>query len=679
MAKIDFQESLDRVNKVVSDEQMLDQREKIIEVNRFVRIPGAQWEGRTFSGTDLLTRMDKYPRFEINKIAKEIKRISAEFRNNRINVQFKPADGWASQEISDKLNRRYRADYQESNGEFAITNAFEDAITGGYGAWRLCAEYEDELDPENEDMNISFKPVYDAASCLFFDPNSKEMDKSDAEWCAEMFCMPADAFEVEYGRPGWSINTIPTGRYEDFTAPNNVYIARYYVVKVEKDEVISFINPTTGESAKYYETDIEELIDELNESGFIETKRRKCKRRRVYCGLLDGKGWLDEPELTPFEYIPIIATYGERWFVDGQERIKGHATGALDAQRLENLMVSMLADTATQGNESTPIVDVEQIAGLEPHWAARNKQRPAYLPLRSIKDKNGNIVSAANVSGYTQPSQINPAIVAILQYSGQSIQELTGGQSMDSMPSNLAQETVNNIFTRADSHSGVYMDNLAMAIKYCGKVWLSAARQLYGNGRKLTLVTEDNKQTIEDMSGKIIDKQTGIAKPTNDLSVGKYSIVVDTGADFATRRDATVSKLTPVLQSMTIEDPNRALVMGMIIDNLDGEGLDELRQFNRKQMLLSGVIEPRTEEEIALVQEAQANAEQNKPVDGEVLMAEAEMYKARVKEQENMMNYEIKKAELQLKAVELGKKIEMIDVETFGKRIDNGRKMIGAE
>lgn len=174
-------------------------------------------------------------------------------------------------------------------------------------------------------------------------------------------------------------------------------------------------------------------------------------------------------------------------------------------------------------------------------------------------------------------------------------------------------------------------------------------------------------------------KQTGIAKPTNDLSVGKYSIVVDTGADFTTRRDATVSKLTPVLQSMTPDDPNRTLVMGMIIDNLDGEGLDELRQFNRKQMLLSGVIEPRTEEEIALVQQAQAAAEQNKPVDGEVLMAEAEMEKARVKEMEVMMNYEIKKAELELKAVELNSKVQMMDVERFGKQIDNGRKMIGAE
>lgn len=676
MAKIEHSEAISNVNKAVGDQSQLELREKIIEVNRFVRIPGAQWEGKTFGDTDLLARMDKYPRFEINKVAKEIKRICAEFRNNRINVQFKPADGWSSQEISDKLNRRYRADYQESNGEFAVTNAFDDGITGGFGAWRMCAEYEDEMDPENEDMLIRFKPVYDAASCLFFDPNSKEMDKCDAEWAVEIFTISKDSFVESYGRDGYSVNMIPDGRFEDFNAPDVIYIARYYCVKIEKDETVSFTNPVTGESARYYASDIEEVEDDLIEKGFIETKRRNCKRRRVYCGLMDGQDWIEKTELIPFEYIPIIVFYGERWFVDGQERVKGHATNALDAQRLENLMVSMLADTATMGNESTPIIDIEQVAGLENQWAQRNTKRPAYLPLRSIKDKSGNVVSPANVQGYTQPAVLNQGLVALLQYTGQSIQDLTGGQSLDAMPSNLAQQTVDSIFTRSDSHSGVYMDNMAMAIKHCGKVWLSAARQLYGNGRKMTMLTEDNKQTIEDMGGKIIDKQTGRAVPTNDLSIGKYSITVDAGADFATRRDQTVSKLTPVLQSMSPEDPNRSLVMGMIIDNLEGEGLDDLRQFNRKRMLLDGVTQPRTEEERAMVEQEQQE-QQDPPVDGNVLLAQAEMEKARVQEMKAIMDYEIERAKLELDAFKLQADVGLKRVEQLGKEIDNGKKLLG--
>ena len=79
------------INKTVCDDSIRELRDKIIETNRFVRVVGAQWEGQTFNGTDLRERMDKYPRFEINKLLKEIRRISAEMRKNRINIDFKPA------------------------------------------------------------------------------------------------------------------------------------------------------------------------------------------------------------------------------------------------------------------------------------------------------------------------------------------------------------------------------------------------------------------------------------------------------------------------------------------------------------------------------------------------------------------------------------------------------------
>ena len=68
----------DKYTKAVSEEQTQQVREKIIESNRFARIPGTQWEGSTFAGTDLLESLDKYPKFELNKVAKEVDRIISE-------------------------------------------------------------------------------------------------------------------------------------------------------------------------------------------------------------------------------------------------------------------------------------------------------------------------------------------------------------------------------------------------------------------------------------------------------------------------------------------------------------------------------------------------------------------------------------------------------------------------
>ncbi|AFJ47273.1 N-terminal part of putative portal protein [Shimwellia blattae DSM 4481 = NBRC 105725] len=71
-----------------------DVREKCIEATRFARVPGGQWEGSTAAGTKLDDQFEKYPKFEINKVATELNRIIAEYRNNRIcSGQLKLATG----------------------------------------------------------------------------------------------------------------------------------------------------------------------------------------------------------------------------------------------------------------------------------------------------------------------------------------------------------------------------------------------------------------------------------------------------------------------------------------------------------------------------------------------------------------------------------------------------------
>lgn len=627
------------INKTVCDEGIRELRDKIIETNRFVRVVGAQWEGQTFNGTDLRERMDKYPRFEINKLLKEIRRISAEMRKNRINIDFKPAKPDVDQAISDKLNGRYRADYVESDGDYAITNAYEDAITGGFGAFRLCAEYEDELDAENDNLNIKFKAVYDAASCVFFDPSSREMDKSDAMWACEIFGIPAEEFRDEYGRDGYSINIINSGRWEDRYPPNVVYVARFYQVKIERDELVVYENPFIQEQVTYFESELDDdTLAELQVGeAYFEKSRRKVKRRRVYCGTMDGDGWLDKPELLPFEYLPIIPVYGQRWFVDGQERVQGHATPALDVQRLENLMVSMLADAATLGTEGTPIVPVEMMNDqFMKVWADRNKKRPAFLPITALRDKEGNPVAYGNAIAYTQPAQLNQGMVGLLQYTGTTIQELTGGMNQEAMPSNLATDTVNALINRGDSHTGVYMDNLRFAMKHAGRVWLSAAKNAYSE-RELAMLDEEGSERFDTVP---------------EFSDAQFKVVVDVGADFTTRRDQTVSKLTPIFMATSPENPNHNVILSTIIDNLEGEGVDDLRKYNRKQLLLQGVVEPRNEQEQAMLAEQQ-QAAQNQQPDANTLLAQAEMEKARVQEAKAQMDYQVEVARLQIEAARL--------------------------
>lgn len=621
-----------------------EQRQYVTEQRRFVDVPGAQWEGSTNAGFSFDgDRFDKYPRFELNKIARECYRIISEYRNNRISVRFRPKDGQASEELADKLNGKFRADWEESSGKEAGDTAFDNAVKGGMGCWRLDTEWEDEYDLDNESQRIRFKPVFDPERTVFFDPDSKEYDRCDAMWAMEMYSMTREAFEEEYPDADTASMGVDSENAQyDWNQPDAIYLARYYEVRIEKVTITRYMNPMTGQTEDYDDEQIKEIKDELEEGEFVIINQRKMKRRRVYCGLMSGAEWLEEPKRIPGEYIPLIPVYGHRTYVDGLERIEGHAGKAMDAQRLENLMVSMIADNATQaGGDNIPIVDVKMIPGpLATHWGQRNVTRPAYLPMQSLTDKQGNIVAPASVLGYTPVTPLSPALAGLLQYTGTAIQQISGSSQLESLPGNIATDTVDSIFNRMDTQSFIYMDNFAKSMQWCGKVWLSMAREVYGSDKPMRILLEDGTDDMALMNGAVIDRQTGQQVALNDLSVGMYEVTVDVGQSFASRRDSTVRTLTTLLQGIPPQHQYYSLIMGMIIDNIDGEGIDDLKEYNRQQMLLSGAVKPRTPEEKAMVQQAQmAQAQQPDPnmlaAQAQQMLAQAEMLKAQNAAQKN--------------------------------------------
>ncbi len=611
-----------------------DVREKCIEATRFARIPGGQWEGATAAGTKLDDQFEKYPKFEINKVATELNRIIAEYRNNRITVKFRPGDKEASEELANKLNGLFRADYEETDGGEACDNAFDDAATGGFGCFRLTSMLVNEYDPMDERQRIAIEPIYDPSRSVWFDPDAKKYDKSDAMWAFCMYSMSPEKYEAEYGKtPPASLDVTTMTSWEyDWFEPEVVYIAKYYEVCKESVDVISYRQPLTDEIATYDSDQIEDIEDELAIAGFQEVARRSVKRRRVYVSVVDGQKFLERPRRIPGEHIPLIPVYGKRWFIDDIERVEGHIAKAMDPQRLYNLQVSMLADTAAQDPGQIPIVGMEQIRGLEKHWEARNKKRPAFLPLREVKDKAGNIIAGATPAGYTQPAVMNQALAALLQQTSADIQEVTGGsQAMQQMPSNVALETVNNLMNRSDMASFIYLDNMAKSLKRAGEVWLSMAREVYGSDREVRVVNEDGTDDIALMNAQVVDRQTGQVVALNDLSTGRYDVTVDVGPSYTARRDATVAALTNVLNTMLPQDPEAGIIRGLIMDNMDGEGLDDYKEYNRNKLLTAGVVKPRNAKEQQIVQQAQMAAQSQQ--DPNALIAQAQVIAAQAEQQ----------------------------------------------
>lgn len=573
-------------------------RLQCMQDRRFVSVPGAQWEG------DLQEQFANRPRFEVNKVHMSVMRIFNEYRNNRIGVDFRAKDGGATDDVADVFDGLYRADERECNAQEAYDNAFDEAVSGGMGAWRLRADYEDEEDEEDERQRIRIEPIYDADSSVYFDVDAKRQDKNDAIRCWVVSSMSRAAYEEKYGQPptDWPkpANTIQFNWY----TPDVCYIAEYYKIEEERKTVNIWRLEAADEEVKLDEGDEQE--ETLKIQGYILARQKKIKRKRVHKYLMDGARIIEDCGRIAGKCIPIIPVYGKRAFIDNVERIQGHVRLTTDLMRLYNMLISLLAEISVHSPIEKPIFTPEQIQGHEMNWGRDNIDRPAYQLINPITNIDGSVMPAGPIA-FTKPPAIPPGLAALMQLCNLDMKELLGSaEAGEKMQANISAKAIELVQNRLDMQTFIYMDNMSKAMRRCGEIWLYMARDLYDEeGRQMKAVGVDGGESDIEIMKPVMKE--GVVSYENNLAGGRYDVVVDVGPSFTTRRDGTVRALSGVLQFA--QDPSeRAAITGVILQNLDGEGLQDIKDWNRKRLVGMGVVKP-TEEEQKQIDEAQANAQ----------------------------------------------------------------------
>lgn len=583
-----------------------DERLQCLQDRRFYSISGAQWEG------PLQDVYENKPKFEVNKVHLSVIRIINEYRNNRITVDFISKDGSKDDKLADSCDGLYRADEQDSWAQEAYDNAFEEAVGGGFGAWRLRTSYEDEEDEEDERQRIRIEPIYDADSSVFFDLGAKRQDKSDAKYCFVLYSVPRKQYEEE-----WEDN--PTSwpkeihQFEfDWLTPDVVYIAEYYRIE-EIKETVNVFAYQDGTEERY--TD-EELDDDdgkqrsvLEVSGAKLVRQKKIRKQRCHKYVLSGGGVLEDCGYIAGKHIPIVPVYGKRWFVDNVERCMGHVRLAKDAQRLKNMQLSKLGEISALSSVEKPILMPEQVAGHQMMWAEDNLKNYPYLLVNPITGPDGSQQAAGPVA-YTKSPDIPPAMAALLQITETDMQDILGNQKAgDKLISNISGKAVEMIQQRLDMQTFIYMSNFSKGMRRCGEIWLSMAKDVYvEEGRKMKGMTESGEpMPVELMRPAIGEKGETVIE--NDLSQADFDVAVSVGPSSESRRAATVRALTAMMA--ITQDPEISQVLAnMSLMNMEGEGIDDARAFFRGRLLRAGVVKPTEQEAATLAQEQQAMAQQ---------------------------------------------------------------------
>lgn len=656
------EDALLEFNRAYSPQQEV--RLQCTQDRRFVSIPGAQWED------SLRAQFENRPRFEVNKVHMSCMRIFNEYRNNRISVDFRAKDNGATEDVADTMDGLYRADEQECNAQEAYDNAFDEGVSGGMGAWRVRANYEDEEDDDDDRQRICMEPIYDADSSVFFDADAKRQDKRDATRCWVISSMSMSAF-AEHGGAS-SFPKDDTLVQFDWYTPDVAYIAEYYKIEEQKKTFLVYRLVVTDEEVKVEETD-EDEIEKLVAQGYILARRKKITKKRVHKYIMCGDRILEDCGYIAGKCIPIIPFYGKRAFVDNVERIQGHVRLTTDLMRLYNMLISLLAEISVYSPIEKPIFTPEQIQGHETSWSRDSIDRPAYQLVNPITNVDGSVVPAGPI-GYVKPPQIPQALAALMQLCNVDMQELLGAQGgAEEVVSNISAKAVELIQTRLDMQTFIYMDNFAKAMKRCGEVWKGMAQELYDeDGREMKTVGIDGSEDTIEIRKPVMEE--GVTTYENDLTAGRFDVVTDVGPSFVTRRDGTVRALSGVLQFA--QDPQeRAAITGVIFQNLDGEGLGDLKEWNRKRLISMGVIKPTEEEQAELTKAAE-----NAAPDPQAAFLAAESKKSLALAEKatadttvalaNAQKIQAETDRTQAETSEILKKIGAIDVDTLLKLVD---------
>jgi hypothetical protein len=177
----------------------------------------------------------------------------------------------------------------------------------------------------------------------------------------------------------------------------------------------------------------------------------------------------------------------------------------------------------------------------------------------------------------TSPIQANTGIQTEVIVADQEIHDTTGLQQA-SLGQKSNEKSGKAIMARqreGDVANYAYYDNLARALKYCGKVILDLIPRIYDTPRVLRIIGEDDAEKFVPVNQPVQNAKTGVEK-IFDLTVGKYDVVVTIGPSYSTQREEAAEGMMAFMSAIP---PQAAMMVAdLVVKNLDWPGAREFEK-----------------------------------------------------------------------------------------------------
>jgi hypothetical protein len=249
--------------------------------------------------------------------------------------------------------------------------------------------------------------------------------------------------------------------------------------------------------------------------------------------------------------------------VDDKRKKYGLVRFAKDPQRMYNFWRTSMTESIALAPKAKWLLAEGQDEGHENEWALANIKSSPVLRYKQ-KDIEGQ---PAPVPVRLQPESPPAGIMDAANAINTDLQMVLGILDPNQLPSgNISGKALQGQQSQTDLSNFHFYDNLTRSIKHTGKILLDLIPKIYDTQRVMRIIGSDGQP---DMT--TINEQTAVGEVLNDVTVGEYDVVMDTGPGFQSKRQQAVEAMMPLL---TGNKELFDLAGDLVFRNMDFPGAD---------------------------------------------------------------------------------------------------------
>lgn len=557
-----WEEAKDRL-AIVLDKESKDRPRAMTEI--LFREGEGHWDGSVVTSSS-----QELPELVINLTDALCMRVENNLREQELSGKAHPVGDGGDVDVAEIINGIGRHVEARSEAEIAYDTADKSAITHGWGYFRIVAEWEH---PKSMRKDLRILPIRNVFT-VYMDPSAIMPSGCDQNWCLISVKMPRTEYKRRYPRAenaAWTDFGRDSGT-NDWEDKESIRLAEYFRIREIPEKLYNLRNTASGEGRAYYESELPQTLA----MGWEIDGERPSFRRRVEWFRLNGLKVV-EREVLPGEWIPVFRVEGNVVDIDGDVMRRGMIKSMMDPQRMVDY--GEVAKIRRLGlTPQSPWVAARGQTEEHPEWTNSNRQPNTVLIYDPV-----TVVTAQGEVPLPPPQRQPPA--QIEQGFSEFVQGMrTNLLAVAGMPNEPGADKQGQVVSGvaldkrqllSDQSHLQYAKGRKSAVTQCWRVMVSWIPAYFNDpGRVQRIIGADSQPQLVTLNTK--DPNDPMQKVMNDLGVGRYDVVMDTGPSFETKRTEGAENLLEMLKIEALAEIIAKIGPDLVFRSIDHPYMQEL-------------------------------------------------------------------------------------------------------